>query len=280
MHLIKVKQMSLTQTRPFLKWAGCKYSSLIHILKTLPNAPRFIEPFAGSGAVFINTDYPNYLINEKNNDLIYLFQHLQSEGDRFIEFCEPYFSNKNNNAEQYYRLREEFNQITNTRQRAALFVYLNRHGYNGLCRYNQSGVFNVPFGRYTNPTLPKTRMQFFYKKSQNAIFTQGDFSDAFKQANPGDVIYCDPPYAPLDQDTNFSSYTSTVFGENEQISLATLAQKSVMRGITVIISNHDTEFTRDLYQGSKIKSFPVARYISRNLNRRTPVQELLAIFKP
>lgn len=272
--------MNHPHTRPFLKWAGCKYSSLHHILNTLPKAQRLIEPFAGSGAVFINTDYPSYLIGEKNLDLINLFKHLQQTGEDFIAFCEPYFSNENNNAEQYYQLRAEFNQITDSWKRAALFVYLNRHGYNGLCRYNRKGGFNVPFGSYAKPTLPKARMQYFHQKCQNVTFLQADFSKIFKQANPGDVIYCDPPYAPLEQSSNFSSYTSSIFGAEEQILLAKLARESAQRGIFVIISNHDTEFTRDIYYGSDIKSFQVARYISRNPNERSPVQELLAVFKP
>ena len=272
--------MNHPHTRPFLKWAGCKYSSLHHILDTLPKAQRFIEPFAGSGAVFINTNYPNYLIGERNVDLIDLFQYLQKDGERFITFCEPYFSDENNNAEQYYRFRTEFNQITDSWKRAALFVYLNRHGYNGLCRYNKKGIFNVPFGRYTKPTLPKARMQYFHQKCQTATFMHADFTEIFRQANAGDVIYCDPPYAPLEQRSNFSSYTGAIFGAEEQVLLAKLARESAGRGIFVIISNHDTEFTRDIYHGSNIKSFPVARYISRNLNERIPVQELLVVFKP
>ena len=270
--------VNMNYKRPFLKWAGSKYSSLHHIFDALPKAKRLIEPFAGSGAVFINSDYPNYLVAEDNSDLVMLFQHLQQEGDDFIDYCESYFCDANNNANQYYQLRQAFNQSTDSRQRAALFIYLNRHGYNGLCRYNQKGGFNVPFGRYLRPTFPRKAMQFFHQKSQGLLFKTCDFRETFALAEPGDLIYCDPPYAPLDQSSNFSSYTKNKFGEEEQIILAELSIAASKRGITVVVSNHDTDFTRHHYRTAKISSFPVQRFISRNLSDRLPVQELLAVF--
>lgn len=276
--LSPTKKNTADTARPFLKWLGSKFNCLHHIIEVLPKANRLIEPFAGSGAIFLNTNYQNYLIAEENNDLIELFVHLQREGEDFIKVCESYFCSANNDAEQYYRLRQEFNQCTDARKRAALFVYLNRHGYNGLCRYNQQGGFNVPFGRYSKPSLPRNQMQFFHLKSQGVVFKQCDFQETFALAEPGDLIYCDPPYAPLNQTTNFSSYTSKQFGEQEQIILAELAKKSANRGITVVISNHDTPFTRLHYSGSKIKSFPVKRVISSDIENRVPAQELLAVF--
>lgn len=266
-------------TRPFLKWAGSKYSSLHHIFGALPKATRLIEPFAGSGAVFINSDYPSYLIAESNPDLMMLFTQLQQEGDAFIDYCESYFCDANNNAEQYYHLRQAFNQSTEPRERAALFVYLNRHCYNGLCRYNQKGGFNVPFGRYVEPAFPRAAMQFFHQKSQGLLFKSCDFRETFALAEPGDLIYCDPPYVPIDQSSNFSTYTEKKFGEDDQIALAELSIAAAKRGITVAISNHDTAFTRHHYRTATIQSFPVKRFISSNLHNRLPVQELLAVFQ-
>jgi DNA adenine methylase len=266
-------------TRSFLKWAGNKFTCLNHIIRTLPKSTRLIEPFAGSGVVFINTDYPDYLIAEDNHDLINLFTLLQKKGDSFIQYCEPFFCDANNEAEQYYRLRTSFNQSTDPMERAALFLYLNHHGYNGLCRYNQDGGFNVPFGRYIKPKLPRERMQYFHHKSQHAIFQHSDFRKTFAQAKSGDLIYCDPPYVPLQQSSNFTAYTKNKFTEADQIALAELSMASANRGITVIISNHDTEFTRHYYRESQILSFPVHRHISRDIHNRVPVQELLAIFR-
>lgn len=270
----------MKKLRPFLKWAGNKYHCMDHILASLPAADRLIEPFTGSGAVFINTHYPQFLLTEKNPDLVSLFCYVQQEGDSFIEYCKTFFCEENNTAERYLAIRQEFNQCQMPRLKAAMFLYLNRHGYNGLCRYNQKGIYNVPFGRYKKPYFPRLEMQYFHQKSQCATFIQSDFRQTLQEARRGDLIYCDPPYAPIKQSSNFSSYTVQKFGESDQIALAELALDCVNRGITVIISNHDTDFTRYHYRHGDIRSFSVKRNISCHPENRLPVKELLAIFKP
>lgn len=160
-----------------------------------------------------------------------------------------------------------------------MFLYLNRHGYNGLCRYNQQGIYNVPFGLYVKPYFPEIEMRYFYQKAQQATFTQNDFRETFMLAQAGDVIYCDPPYAPLVQRSNFSTYTQKKFGEKEQIILADLARMSAARGISVIISNHDTEFTRQQYFDAEIKAFEVKRSINCLGGNRGSAKELLAVFR-
>ncbi len=268
----------MKKIKPFLKWAGNKYNCLDKIIMEFPPGKRLIEPFTGSGAIFINSLYPSYLLAEDNKDLVSLFSILKKEGDPFIAYCAEFFSEQNNCESKYYEFRTEFNSCTDKRRKSALFLYLNRHGYNGLCRYNQSGIFNVPFGRYIKPYFPRKEMINFQQKSKNAKFIHKDFRQTFAKAIPGDVIYCDPPYAPLKQESNFSSYTQKKFGEEEQIILAELAMEAMNKNITVIISNHDTEFTRHHYRDAKIKSFLVRRNISCNSANRLPVQELLAIF--
>lgn len=269
----------MKKTRPFLKWAGNKYRCIDNILQSLPSGSRLIEPFSGSAAVFLNASYPAYLLCEANKDLINLFHHTQKGGADFIDTCARLFCPENNNEIAYYQLREEFNRLTYSKKRAAIFLYLNRHGYNGLCRYNQQGIYNVPFGRYIKPYFPRNEMFAFYIKSQHATLMHADFREAFTKAVPGDVIYCDPPYVPLNQQTNFSSYTDKKFGEEEQIALAELATRTASQGIIVIISNHDTEFTRHHYHKGIIHSFPVRRSISCQSDSRLIVSELVAIFK-
>ncbi|KTC66590.1 DNA adenine methylase (plasmid) [Legionella adelaidensis] len=264
--------------RPFLKWAGSKYASLEIILSSFPKAHRYIEPFAGSAAVFLNTHFENNVLAEENADVINLFSFIKTEGQAFINYCEQFFTLKNNNKEQYYLLREEFNVCVELRKRAALFLYLNRHGYNGLCRYNSSGKYNVPFGRYKAPVFPRNALEIFYEKSQNTELKHADFRITFAKAKKGDLIYCDPPYVPLQQTSNFTAYTDKQFGEQEQIMLAELAKDCASRGITVVISNHDTEFTRHYYKEGKILSFPVQRHISCKPSMRKSVSELIAIF--
>ena len=269
----------IKKSKPFLKWAGNKYQCLHAILSEFPNAKRLIEPFTGSGSIFMNTHYSHYLLAEENLDIISLFQHVQQEGLCFIEYCKTFFSPCNNESSRYYQLRETFNHCTEPRQRAALFLYLNRHGYNGLCRYNQKGIYNVPFGRYIKPYFPEKEMGLFHEKSKYAHFIKSDFRETFTHQQLGDLIYCDPPYAPRSQSSNFSTYTDRKFGEAEQIALALLAKEAAAQGATVIISNHDTPFTRELYAGaSTIKSFAVKRLISCHAKNRHPVHELLAVF--
>jgi len=265
--------------KPFLKWAGNKFRCIERIISSLPPGNRLIEPFTGSGAIFINSNFSHYLLAEHNKDLISLFQRLQSEGEKFINYCEQFFSQENNSAVKYYQYRDEFNQCTVLRRRAALFLYLNRHGYNGLCRYNQKGYYNVPFGRYIKPYFPRQEMLLFHQKSQQALFIENDFRQTFSQARAGDIIYCDPPYVPLSASANFSAYVDKKFSEQDQIDLVSLAVDCAHKGISVIISNHDTEFTRYHYRDGDISSFPVARLISCNGAKRIPVQELVAVFR-
>ncbi len=264
--------------RPFLKWAGNKVHCLANLLPQMPPGKRLIEPFTGSGAIFMNTDFSTYLLAEINQDLIDLFTFLQQKGPRFIDECAAFFIPENNDRERYYALRDEFNQQTDPHRRALLFLYLNRHGYNGLCRYNSRGTYNVPFGLYNRPYFPRKEMLYFYQKSQQATFLQGDFRQMFAAAEAGDVIYCDPPYSPRQQDSNFSKYAQQAFGESEHIILANLARETAKRGIPVLISNHDTPLTRDYYQDAAITTFRVARFISRDTAHRRPVQELIAVF--
>lgn len=268
----------MDKQRSFLKWAGNKYHCINHILKCLPTANRLIEPFTGSGAIFINTDYSQYLLGESNSDLVDLFNHVKDEGSSFIQYCAQLFTVENNQSEVYYHFRQHFNRLERSKERAALFLYLNRHGYNGLCRYNQKGGYNVPFGRYAKPYFPYKELDNFNQKSKLAQFVCKDFRETFSLAQAGDVIYCDPPYVPLTHTANFSNYTRQGFMERDQIDLANLAQKAALEGVTVLISNHDTPFTRHHYQKSRIFSFDVRRNISCNGNLRKPIREILAVF--
>ncbi|MDH5572619.1 MAG: Dam family site-specific DNA-(adenine-N6)-methyltransferase [Gammaproteobacteria bacterium] len=264
--------------RPFLKWAGNKYRIIDRIKKLLPTGKRLIEPFVGSAAVFLNTDYPSYLLCDNNPDLINLYNLLKKDGDKFIRYCQPYFNGQYNNAESYYALRDKFNTSKNLRQKAALFIYLNRHGYNGLCRYNQSGGYNVPFGRYVHPYFPAKEMRAFHHKAQNAEFKICPFEDTINNAQKGDVIYCDPPYAPLTSSADFTNYSPGGFNIEQQTKLAQLAQYTATKNIPVLLSNHDTDFTRKVYKQANKQYFNVRRYISCNGEKRDHAGEILALF--
>lgn len=266
--------------RPFLKWVGGKYRHLQLILKYLPAGSRLVEPFGGSGAVFINTDYHSFLLAEKNLHLVELYQQLQKEGLSFIQDARKLFTEEANTADFFYEKRLEFNTTTCVRTRALLFMYLNRHGYNGLCRYNQKGKYNVPFGRYKRPYFPEKELLHFYEKSQKATFVHQDFRQTFSCIQPGDVVYCDPPYTAISKSAYFASYTPQGFSETDHLDLASLALKAVQQGNAVIISNHDTPLIRKLYKESNaMESVRVKRHIScKTQNGRMSVNELIAVF--
>lgn len=264
--------------KPFLKWPGNKYRTLHNIVPHLPHATTLVEPFVGSGAVFLNTNYEKYKLADTNIDLISLYKILQEEGSHFIDYAARYFANnKHNNAHAYYKLRAKFNQIGPSREKAAIFLYLNRHGFNGLCRYNLKGLYNVPFGSYKKPYFPAEEMLIFHQKSQQATFMCCDFSECLKNLRSTATVYCDPPYVALSKTANFSSYFNS-FSHAQQDELAQVARKLQLRNIKVVISNHDISYTRNLYKIAQIRSFYVRRSISCKGNARGNVRELLAIF--
>ena len=275
----------MNKSRPFLKWAGGKFLLTDKINNLLPEGDCLIEPFVGAGSVFLNSGnkYKRFILNDINPDLINLYNLIKVKPELLIEELLPLFSGQYNSEDAYYELRKEFNESTDTLKRSCLFVYLNRHGYNGLCRYNRSGGFNVPFGRYKKSSLSFDSIKFFSERAQKAKFTCLNYSELFKKAKTGSVIYCDPPYVDISATSapSFTAYAQKQFSDTDQKALAQLAIKSVVKKhVPVLISNHDTEFTREIYKDASIHEYcQVRRYISRDINKRKQVQEVFALFK-
>ena len=136
----------------------------------------------------------------------------------------------------------------------------------------------MPFGKYARPHFPSEEMRQFVEKSKRAIFWTADFRRAMPRSLAGDVVYADPPYVPLNETSNFTGYHGKEFRPNDQHDLAELAIQVSQRGIPVLISNHDTGFTRSLYRAALLESFPVQRNISCKGDKREKVIELLALF--
>jgi len=266
-----------------LKWAGGKRKLIIDIEKLIPassSRSRLIEPFVGGGSVFLNMQFANYFLVDSNPDLIALFTHIKNNHTQFLKVAERLFSIENNQASQYYELRREFNATPHSLRRSVLFLYLNRHGYNGLCRYNSKGIYNVPFGRYKKPYFPSTEIAYFAQRAVDAALVAGDFSLAFDAALPSDIIYCDPPYTPINETSSFTAYSGQGFLYRDQQRLVKCALNAQQKGITSIVSNHDLPVTRELYsKADKIISLNVARSISCKGQVRKPCAELIAIYK-
>jgi DNA adenine methylase len=270
-------------SKPFLKWAGGK-SKLVPLIEShIGSRGRLVEPFVGSGAVFMGTRFDRYLLADSNKDLIALFNVLKQSFAATLTEIERLFQPQFNTESSFYELRKEFNELadlTDAVRKSALFVYLNKHAFNGLCRYNARGQFNVPFGRYEHPVVPARELEAFAAKSDLAQFKCLDYRSTFAQLEPGDVVYCDPPYVPLSKTASFTSYDKGGFGESEQRDLAAHARGAQRRGNLVVISNHDTEFTRELYESAEIVSIDVRRSISSKAATRGNAKEIIAVFKP
>lgn len=267
----------MKKKRSFLKWAGGKYLLADKIIPHLPEGEQLIEPFVGAGTFFLNTHYNHYLLADINADLISLFKFVKKAPKNFISDAKTYFDTKNNHQTAFYHLREQFNNSHNDYERALIFLYLNRHCYNGLCRYNQKGKFNVPFGYYKKPYFPEDEIYFFAEKAQKAQFICAPYPKTLAKAKSHSVIYCDPPYAPLSKTANFTSYHSNNFTIDDQLMLTTLIDKLVeKKNIVAVISNHDTPNTRLWYKNAMIYTVKANRLIS--CKTRDKVNELIAIF--
>lgn len=269
----------MTKHRAFLKWAGGKYLLIDSIRRHLPEGDCLVEPFVGAGSVFLNLDYPAYELADVNADLINLYNIIKYRSTDFISDARFFFTAKGNHSDTYYARRQQFNQSDDPYLRALLFLYLNRHGYNGLCRYNLRGQFNVPFGRYKKPYFPEAELLWFAERAQKANFHCRSYDETMQQAASGTVIYCDPPYAPLAVSGNFTSYHTNGFSLEQQQHLARIAAELAQKkAIPVLISNHDTAMTRLWYQQAVIHVVQTRRSISRSNNGRVKINELLAVF--
>lgn len=270
----------MKKNRAFLKWAGGKYPLLTDIERHLPKGECLIEPFVGAGSVFLNTSFSRYILADINSDLIGLYNIVKERADEYVQGARELFTPATNQSETYYQLRTEFNQSQDLFRRALLFLYLNRHGYNGLCRYNLRGEFNVPFGRYKKPYFPEAELYHFAEKAQNAFFYCESYAESMARADANSVVYCDPPYAPLSATANFTAYHTNSFTLEQQAHLAAIAESLVNNRIPVLISNHDTALTREWYSQAKLHVVKVRRSISSNGGTRKKVDELLALYRP
>lgn len=267
--------------RSIVKWAGGKTRALGSIKKYLPpGAKRLVEPFVGGGAVFLNIDFEAYLLADINHDLINLFNIIKRQSGAFINHAQWLFSAENNNKSYYNKIRNDFNGTDNEYYRSLLFLYLNRHGYNGLCRYNSSGGYNVPFGKYEKVYFPKNELKYLADRAKTATFIQGDFEAAFNQVQSGDVVYCDPPYSPLSNTANFTEYSGNTFTKKDHARLVSCALKAKEKGVSTLISNQHTDNTKELYSAAdELFYLHVRRSISCNGKGRPKVIEIMALFK-
>ncbi|CTQ16223.1 DNA adenine methylase [Klebsiella variicola] len=257
-----------------VKWAGGKTRVMPELLKHIPPADCLIEPFVGSGTVFMNTEYRRYVLCDSNRALINFFRVLTSSAERLIDTARRMFLG-GNNEEQYYKRRALFNsmQWSDTGRAdtallyATLFLYLNRHCFNGLYRENADGGFNVPFGCYKSPYFPEAEMRLFAEKARDtkALFLCNDFRTSIPyiaKNRPDSVIYCDPPYIPASKTANFTAYGKPFTLDDHRYLVANLLNAHRQHGTRSVISNSDTQETCEIYHPFKLHALSVRRSVS------------------
>jgi len=248
--------------RPPLKWAGGKRWLLPELRKywRRHSHRRLVEPLAGGLAVALGLRPQEALLNDLNPHNINFYRWLARGLDVDVTMS--------NDAETYYRHRTRFNELialgeAETGEAAQLFYYLNRTGYNGLCRFNRSGEFNVPFGRHE--TINYARDFAVYAEAMAGWrFTTGDFEAI--DLRPDDFVYADPPY-----DVEFTQYSKEAFGWEEQVRLAEWLSRHPG---PVVLSNQATPRILSLYRekGFKLKKMPAPRMISCNGDRTKAIE--------
>ncbi|MBS9436656.1 Dam family site-specific DNA-(adenine-N6)-methyltransferase [Photorhabdus noenieputensis] len=263
--------------KTILKWAGSKIRIMDKLLPHLPAGQRLVEPFAGSCSVMMNTQYDAYLIADANSDLIDMYQCIKVNCDGFINSAQDWFSYFNS-EHGFYCLRALFSSDDKKYKsqiwHASVFLFLNRHCFNGLCRYNSKGEFNVPFGNGKKPYFPEVEILAFAAKSKIASIHCADWREILKMVDFGDVVYCDPPY--FTNGVNFTQYCKNGFLHHDHQELATsLKQLNELLGVPVTVSNsiEAKELYADL--GFTIHEIEAPRTIAANGNRQ-PVIEIIA----
>ncbi|EPA8312844.1 Dam family site-specific DNA-(adenine-N6)-methyltransferase [Escherichia coli] len=265
--------------RSIFKWAGGKFGVLEQIFRYLPEGKRLIEPFVGGGAVFMNAGYQENLLNDVNADLINFYKTLQREAHSLITLAHRFFQGYNT-QEGYLAVRNAFNkQVYDDLHCAAAFLFLNRHCFNGLTRYNQAGEFNVGYGKYKTPYFPLQEMEAFLGAEGRSEFVCGDFAAVIEAAGEGDVIFCDPPYEPLPNTEGFTNYSGHDFKFEEQKRLVSLLTDAHRRGAKVLITNSGAPNIRELYHDSGFRVEPLfaRRSVSCKGDTRGVAHDVIAI---
>lgn len=261
-----------------LKWVGSKTRIMPTLKRHLPAGRRLVEPFAGSCAVLMNTDYDEYLIGDVNPHLINFYQQVKDNPEGLIDAALPTFLSENTES-CYYEARAALNSGSlSPLTDAATFLFLNRHCYGGVCRYNQKGGFNVPYGKYKKPYFPGNEIRFLSRCLQRVTLICGDFSTTLAHVRAGDVVYCDPPYIEASTTANFTGYHTGKFGGEQHRRLITALIDLSDSRIPVALSNSDMPLTRELL-GDKfqIHTLNAPRSIGNRKSAASTAAELIAV---
>lgn len=272
------KRISLKVT-PFVKWAGGKRQLLSRLTKFVPEKDkynRYVEPFVGGGAVYLALQPQRAILGDSNEELMNCYKVVKDQLDELIQALLDYQSHVSDKGHYYSVRRQDLQSLTSV-ARAARFIYLNKTCYNGLYRVNQKGEFNVPFGKHERPpTLcNEDNLRAISQLLQNVELVAGDFAQTAARACKGDFVYLDPPYHRPPKINSFTSYSINGFGENEHKRLAKVFQELDRKGCIVVLTNSDTEFVHNLYDGYVVEPAMTSRMINCKGDKRGDFPELI-----
>ncbi|EMV1521115.1 Dam family site-specific DNA-(adenine-N6)-methyltransferase [Salmonella enterica subsp. enterica serovar Newport] len=265
--------------KPFLKWAGGKFGVIDDLLAHMPHGHRLIEPFAGGGSIFLNAGFDEAIVSDACQDLILTYQVMQREPLALIDKANVMFR-EGNNPEYFDDIKVRFNRRDMTQmERAAAFIYLNRHCYNGLMRYNRQGEFNVGFGKYRQPYFPLAELEAFSAVASRCTFAVADCNDTVALAGEGDVVFCDPPYEPMPGKSGFTNYSGQSFRFDDQVRFAQSLKAAHQRGASVVITNSGAPAIRELYtsMGFDVRPLRARRSISCTGETRETVTDIIGV---
>ena len=267
--------MSNSKVAPFVKWAGGKRQLLPQIKERMPEKyNNYFEPFVGGGAVVFGLLPENALINDINKALINAYRQICNEPDMFLKVINKLDQEMwEDGKKYYYSLREHYNdklmKAEYDVELAALFVFINKHCFNGLYRVNGKGLFNVPYNNSRRSSVDESVIMEVSEYLQGITIMNGDFQEISASAKKGDFIFLDSPYAPLNP-TSFESFTKEGFDIESHRRLSKFYDELTAKGCYCMLTNHNTELINELYgnKGYKIDVVSVKRMINSDASNR------------
>ena len=267
--------MSNSSVAPFVKWAGGKRQLITQIRERMPEKYNdYYEPFVGGGAVIFDLLPVNALINDINKALINTYRTICNEPDAFLKEVNRLDNDMWEDGKKYYYfIRECYNDKLMRSEYdvelAALFVFINKHCFNGLYRVNGKGLFNVPYNNSRRVSIDEDVIMATSEYLRGVTIKDGDFEQACKNAKKGDFVFIDSPYAPLNP-TSFESYTKEGFDIESHKRLAKFYDELTARGCYCMLTNHNTELINELYGNKdyKIDVVSVKRMINSDASNR------------
>ncbi len=264
--------MNTTTMVPFVKWAGGKRQMLEQLCIRMPDTYNaYYEPFVGGGAMVLSLAPEEARINDINQELVHTYTEIRDHLDALLEKLME-LDKVTCTREFYYELRSRYNEkrlnSSYDTEMAALFIYLNKHCFNGLYRVNTKGEFNVPWNQKQSiRSMDMENIKAISAYLKSVTITCQDFEQALAGVQKGDFIYFDSPYAPLNP-TSFDSYTKEGFTEEEHRRLAELFRELTKKGVYCMLTNHNTELIQELYEGFLIEEIDVRRAINSDPKKR------------